>query len=189
MALSLFQIASKSPNHTTAMNLLRITTKAELTRQELNDLINKDRKVFRIPKVTGGDEDFFSVTLGRDAAPEGWAIPDDLTITIGMHQRSAKFRHLDKYHVVYEYTRWKEIVNVCIFDYLKEYSRRIVAYTVDLDSDIQGTHFLDLPRAPYYVWASVYIDGKETEYTSNEEVMENLMFYQSMDRLSVGCGE
>lgn len=167
------------------MNYLKITTKAELTRQELNALINKDRKVFNIPKVNGENEDFFSVTLGRDAAPEGWAIPDDLTITIGLHQRSAKFRHLDKYHVVYEYTRWKEIINVCIFEYLKDYSSKIVEYTVDLDSDIQGTHFLDLPSAPYYVWASVYIDGKEIEYTSNSEVMENLMFYKSEERLSV----
>jgi hypothetical protein len=170
-------------------NVLQFTTKAELTKLELDALINKDRQVFRIPEGRGSREDFFSVKLGKDAIPESWVLPDDLAIEVGKHSESAKGAHLDKYHVIYTYTFWKDITNVDIYEYLKDYSSKIVQYVVDLDSDIQGTHFLDIPRTPYYVYASVYIDGKEIEYNSNEQVMENLMFYQSMERLSVGCGE
>jgi len=169
-------------------NIYQVTTKAELTRQELNALINKDRKVLRLPKVNGTPEDFFSIELGKKAAPSSWILPDDLKITVGLHQVNAKFRHLDKYHIVYEYTRWKEIINVCPFEYLKDYSRKIVQYVIDLEGDCQGSHFLDLPKSPNYVYACVYLDGNDIEYTTSKEVMENLMFYQSVDKLSVGCG-
>ena len=164
-------------------NVYQITTKAELTKSELNGFLNGDRNVFRIPEARGVG-DFFSVSLGKESLPIPLqSLPDDVTLTVGKHMESGKGEHLDRYHVVIQYTQWKEKLEVCEFEFLKDYSSQIAQHVIDLDSDIQGTHFLDFPHAPCFVYATVYSDGKEIQYQTNAEVLENLYFYQSLANL------
>ena len=155
-----------------------------MTRKELDAFLNGDRTVFRIPERRGDDDGFFSIELGKGGLPRRLqALPEDAALTIGKHLESGTDESFDKYHVIITYTQWKEDLEVCEVEFLKQYSSSICQYVIDLDSDIQGTHFLDLPRSPYFVYAYVYSDGKEAKYCSYEEVMDNLSFYESTSKL------
>lgn len=160
-------------------NITETTVTAILNRENLDKLVNGDKRVFQIPDRTLDEQSFFSVTLDKDSCPEAvQSLPDDLTMTIAKHTESCSDTALDTYSVQFRFTRWKERITISLLDGLKDYSDMIAEYVIDMEC--QGEHILDFPSAPYFCWAITYVDGVETIHEGNEAVRANSSWYETV---------
>jgi hypothetical protein len=131
-------------------NVISVTTVAKVDRDNLQKLLNGEKKNIILPEDMSG----FNVTLVKDSLPECMqGMPDDIQLRV--------FEHMTELYVEYDYTVWKDKTPCDIFEYLKQFSAHILEYAIDLDSDLYRTP-LDATSPPCYIGGRRYTTGAET---------------------------